>query len=309
MKNLRNHFPVLAHYTYLNTAATGLLSEQVFDYRQDQNLDYLTQASMFRDKKANLMGEVRESLARFFSAEANKVALTPSFSFGFNSLLEGLPPKTKILLLKGDYPSVNLPVEKREFEVCYAEINENLENNIQKAIEKEKPTVFVFSIVQYISGIKIDLDFLKELKKNYPEMLIVADGTQYCGTEKFNFKNSGIDILGASAYKWLNAGFGNAFFLFKEHVAKKIHPKAIGFGSNIGKYKQEENAFIGKFEPGHLDTSNLGSIKTAIELQEKIGIDVIEERIKNLAQANLKFETSVYQLYDYKSYLFFILKS
>jgi selenocysteine lyase/cysteine desulfurase len=284
MKNLRNHFPVLGHYTYLNTAATGLLSEQVFNYRQEQNLDYLTQGSMFRDKKANLMAEVRESLARFFSAEANKIALTPSFSFGFNSLLEGLPRNTKILLLEGDYPSINLPVEKREFEICYAEINEDLEKNIQKAIEKEKPDVFLFSIVQYISGIKIDLDFLKKLKEDFPKMLIVADGTQYCGTEKFNFKNSGIDVLGASAYKWLNAGFGNAFFLFKEQVTEKVYPKTIGFGSNIGKYKQEENAFIGKFEPGHLDTSNIGSLKVAIEQQEKIGVELIEKQIKKLTE-------------------------
>ena len=47
---------MIGQYTYLNTAATGLLSETVFDYRQDQNLDMLTQASIFRDKKSNLYG-------------------------------------------------------------------------------------------------------------------------------------------------------------------------------------------------------------------------------------------------------------
>ncbi|MBQ0739312.1 aminotransferase, partial [Aquimarina celericrescens] len=63
MKNLRNEFPMIGQYTYLNTAATGILSETVFDYRQDQNLDMLTQASIFRDKKSNLYAEVREALA------------------------------------------------------------------------------------------------------------------------------------------------------------------------------------------------------------------------------------------------------
>ena len=78
---------MIGQYTYLNTAATGLLSETVFDYLQDQNLDMLTQASIFRDKKSNLYAEVREALAQFYKAEANKVALMPSFSFGFNAFL------------------------------------------------------------------------------------------------------------------------------------------------------------------------------------------------------------------------------
>jgi len=284
MKNLRKQFPVTSHSTYLNTAATGLLSEKVFEYQQDQNLELLTLGSLFRDKKSNLMEEVRERLAAFFSAEANKIALVPNFSFGFNILLEGLEKETKFLLIKEDYPSINLAVESRNFPICYAEISENLEKNIYNAIKEHKPDVFAFSIVQYISGIKLSQLFLQQLKKDFPELLIIADGTQFCGTENLNFRELGIDVLGASAYKWMNAGFGHAFFLFNENVATKIYPKTKGFGSNIGKYKQEENAFIGKFEPGHLDTSAIGAILPAIDLIESIGISTIEEQLKTLSE-------------------------
>ncbi|MDR6301976.1 aminotransferase class V-fold PLP-dependent enzyme [Mesonia maritima] len=284
MKNLRKQFPVTSHSTYLNTAATGLLSEKVFEYLQDQNLELLTLGSLFRDKKSNLMAEVRERLAGFFSAEANKIALVPNFSFGFNILLEGLEKETKFLLIKEDYPSINLAVESRNFPICYAEISQNLEENIYNAIKENKPDVFAFSIVQYISGIKLSQSFLKQLKKDFPALIIIADGTQFCGTEKINFKDLGIDVLGASAYKWMNAGFGHAFFLFHENVPNKIYPKTKGFGSNIGKYKQEENAFIGKFEPGHLDTSAIGSILSAIDLIESLGISTIEEQLKKLSE-------------------------
>lgn len=284
MKNLRNEFPVISQRTYLNTAATGLLSESVFEYRQDQNLDFLTLGSLFRDQTAGIYAEVREKIAAFFTAEANKVALTSSFSFGFNALLEGLPSKSKILLLQDDYPSINLAVEARDFEIVYAEITAQIEQNIAEKVAQEKPNVLVLSLVQYISGIKLDLDFLKKLKSEHPKLLIVADGTQYLGTEVFNFRESGIDVLGASAYKWLNAGFGNAFFMFKEHVSDRIYPKTIGFGSSIGKYKKEENSFIGKFEPGHLDTSNIGSLKVALTLQEKIGVKKIQQQLESLSE-------------------------
>lgn len=291
MKNFKNQFPVLSQYTYLNTAASGLLSEAVLEYRQDHDLDFLISGSILKEKQGKILSGVREAVGRFLHCAPNRVALTPNFSYGFNTLMEGVEQGRKVLLLENDYPSVNWAVESRDFEISYAKIDENLEENIAEAIEKQRPDIFAFSIVQWINGVKIDLDFLKKLKNKYPGLLIFVDGTQYCGTEKFNFEDSGIDVLGASTYKWMNAGYGNAFFLFKEHMEDKIFPKSLGFNSLQGKYKPHEGSLIGKFEPGHQDTLNFGSLKAAIEVLEKIGIDVIEEQVKSLAdEARSAFE-------------------
>ncbi len=282
MKNLKSQFPVTSQYVHLNTASSGLMSETLLDFRQNHDLDYLIMGSKLKDKQAVFLTKVRESVGKFFSCETNQVALVPNFSFGFNTVLEGLPREKKVLLLKQDYPSINWAVESRAFPICYTEINEHLEDNILQAVEKEKPDVFAFSLVQYIDGLQIDFEFIKQLKDNFPNLLLVADGTQYCGVEKFDFKNSGLDILGASAYKWMNAGYGNGFFLFKETVKDKIFPKATGFNSIRGKYKEGENSLIGKFEPGHQDTLNFGSLKSAIELIGKVGINTIEDQIATL---------------------------
>ncbi|MGB3775685.1 MAG: aminotransferase class V-fold PLP-dependent enzyme, partial [Leeuwenhoekiella sp.] len=88
--------------------------------------------------------------------------------------------------------------------------------------------------------------------------------------------------LGASAYKWLNAGYGNGFFMFKEAVKERIFPKAIGFNSKMGKHKEAGDTFIGKFEPGHQDTLNFGSITAAIGLVKNIGMNAIEDQIELL---------------------------
>src|SRR5690606_2708947 len=138
------------------------------------------------------------------------------------------------------------------------------------------------SLVKYINGIKVDLEFLSRLKMDYPDLLIFADGTQFCGTEDFDFEASGIDVLGASGYKWMNAGYGNAFFLFKEAVQGKVAPKSLGFNSLQGKYKPQEGSFIGRFEPGHQDTLNFGSLGAAIQLIRKIGMTTIENNISTL---------------------------
>ena len=285
MKNFKKLFPVLNRYTYLNTAASGLLSESLLDFRQEHDLDFLILGSVFKEKQGKQLAGTREAVGKLFSCAPNRVALTPNFSYGFNTLLEGVKNQQKVLLLENDYPSVNWAVESRDFEVVYAKIDEHLEQNIAEAVEREKPDVFCFSIVQYLNGIKIDLDFLKQLKERFPELLLFADGTQHCGTEKFDFEASGIDVLGASTYKWMNAGYGNAFFLFREHMQDKIFPKSLGFNSLQGKYKPQEGSLIGRFEPGHQDTLNFGSLKAAIDQIERIGIDNIETEVNKLSKA------------------------
>ncbi len=283
MKNLRKAFPVLQQYIYLNTAASGLLSTKVFDFRQDHDLDLLISGSILKEKQDKMLAEVRETVGTFFNCAPNRVALVPNFSYGFNTLLEGIERSKKVLLLREDYPSINWAVTSRDFEVNFATIDEHLETNIEEAFSQNKPDLFAFSIVQYINGIKLSIDFLRQLKQKYPDTLFVADGTQYCGTERFDFDHSGLDVVIASSYKWLNAGYGNAFILFAESAAEKIAPKTSGFNSLQGKYKAQEGNFIGKFEPGHQDTLNFGSLNIALKFLKDVGMDLVEERIAELA--------------------------
>ena len=159
-----------------------------------------------------------------------------------------------------------------------------MEQNIEEAFQEHQPDIFAFSIVQYISGIKLSIDFLRNLKEKYPNTLFIADGTQYCGTEIFDFDASKLDVLIASSYKWLNGGYGNAFMLFQENVPEKISPKSCGFNSLQGKYKAHEGNFIGKFEPGHQDTFNFGSLNTALKYLKEIGMGLVEARVLNLSE-------------------------
>src|SRR5690554_1285157 len=231
MEDLNTYFPALSQYTYLDTAANGLIPKPVMDWRRQHDSDFMLNASGFRQDAKEHLDAVKTTIARFFDASIDEIGLVPNFSLGLNMILEGLPQGQKILLLKDDYPSVSWPIETRDFNVCYAEINENLENNIEAAIEKHKPNVFVFSIVQWLSGTKINLEFVKKLKQLNPNLLLIADGTQYLGTESFNFNESEIDVVVTSGYKWLTSGFGNGFIMVKEEAQKHIFPRAIGFNS------------------------------------------------------------------------------
>lgn len=283
MKEIRKEFPVLEKYTYLNTASSGLLSKSLVVWRHEHDLALMEDASIFRDLHRSYIKGVRAAVSRFFTAEENEIALLPNFSYGHNILLEGLARKTKVILLERDYPSINWAVENRNFEIRLVKIDEQLELNIEAAVSEFHPDVFAFSIVQYLNGIKIDFDFLRRLKAYHPELLLIADGTQYLGTERFSFRDSPIDILGASCYKWMLAGYGNGIFMIKSDVRHKIAPSTIGFNSADAVFSNRDQIrFMSRFEPGHQDTLAMGSIEQSICFMEKLGVERIEARIEKL---------------------------
>ncbi len=282
MKNFAKLFPILNEYTYLNTPASGLLSQPVMEWRREHDTDLLWQGSILKEQQSAILTSVREKVGALFSCASNRVALVPNFSYGFNTLLEGIHKDKNVLLLEGDYPSVNWPFESRDFSITYLHIDSDLESRIEDAFVKVQPDIFAFSLVQWLTGIKVNHQFIKDLKAKYPDTLFFADATQYLGTEVFNFDASGLDVVGASCYKWMNAGYGNALFLFKEAVAERVAPKTTGFNSLQGKYKPQEGNFIGRFEPGHQDTLNYGSLGVAIDLINELGLPQLEAKIKTI---------------------------
>ena len=285
MEDLRKEFPVLSKYTYLNTASCGLISKSLVAWRGQQDKKLCEEASIFRDLHKEHIRSVRSTVAHFIGAGEHEVALVPNFSFGLNTLLEGISKRKKVLLLGKDYPSISWPFESRGFTICHASIDENLEANIEQAITEHQPDIFAFSLVQYLNGIKIDFEFLKQLKAYHPNLLLIADGTQYLGTESFNFQESPLDVLGASCYKWMLSGYGNGIFIIKEEAQAKISPVTIGFNSADASFgRKEDISFIKHFEPGHQDTLNYGSMEQAIYFLEKIGMDFVSKRVSKLSK-------------------------
>lgn len=290
MKNLRKEFPVLARNTYLNTASSGLLYDSLLDFRQEHDLDFLIGGSMFRDHQSTFLGKVRKTISSFFKSSSENVVLVPNFSLGLNTILNGLEKNQKVLLLEEDYPSINFAVANKEFNICYTKTDATLEQNIENAIQKHNPNIFIFSLVQYTNGIAIDLDFLKTLKEKHPDILLIADATQFCGTKDFDFSTSGIDILGCSGYKWLLGGYGNGFMLFKDQILNQTTPSSYISASAKTNYNSSYTSLQARFECGHLDTFNFGSLQYSLDFLTKIGMSNIEEHSNELSTyAKLEF--------------------
>ncbi|WP_300027384.1 aminotransferase class V-fold PLP-dependent enzyme [uncultured Maribacter sp.] len=292
MEKIRKEFPVLRKGIYANTAVYGLLYDSLLDWRQEHDLDFLIDGSDMRERSLKVISETRSAIGKFFNCKRDNVALVTNFSSGLNILLEGLDANKRVLLVNDDYPSLNWSFENRGFDVSYVSMAVDLEERINEAVVGGHIDVLALSLVQWMDGFAIDLEFLKKLKKENPDLIIIVDGTQFCGSANFDFKNSGIDVLGASAYKWLLAGYGNGFMLFSDQVKNCFSINNIGFNAADGDYDKKNNIrFAKKFEPGHLSSLTFGSLKYSIDFFERIGMDKITAHNHKLSKkAKTEFE-------------------
>lgn len=287
---IQNQFPILRNSIYVNTPGSGILSKDILEWRRQHDEDYFNTGSAFRINQESFLQSVKQSLADFFNANVRRTFLVPNFSFGMNTFLEGLSLSERFLLLQEDYPSVNYAIESRGFAIEYLQIDEQLEENIIAKIDRFRPTVFAFSLVQYISGIKLDLDFIKELKQRYPAILFIADGTQFCGTASFDFEASGLDFLGSSGYKWMLSGYGNGFVFLKEEAVNRLYVDTSKYSMPTEPFLKGRGALSLYFEPGHLDTLAFGTLQQSIFSFQKLSMRHIETTIKNLsAKARAEF--------------------
>ena len=278
-------FPVLVNSTYLNTANSGILSQSLLNWRRSHDEEFMQTGSRFRANQVELLQGIRQQLASFFKSKPDNTFLVPNFSFGFNAFLDGLAASHRFLLVKSDYPSVNYPVQSRGFSCGYVEQDEHLEENILEKMKVFKPTVLALSLVQYTNGIKIDLEFIKRLKTDYPDLLIIADGTQYCGTEDFNFETSGLDALISSGYKWLLGGYGNGFVMISDRGSDYLYQERREYHLPKEPFLKGKTQLSFCFEPGHLDTLNFGTLGQSLLFLENLGFEYIEKRIKSISDA------------------------
>ena len=274
-EDFRSGFPVFTHSTYLNTAAWGLMHEDLQEWRQEHDLDFLIGGSSFKIGALQVLDQTRQRLGACFGCHPDRVALVPNFSIGINLLAEGLAEGSAVLLLEGDYPSVNWPMEAR-FPCRKVPLGPDVETRIREALRETPADVLALSLVQWIGGLRIGMDFLRTLKEEFPELLIIADATQYAGAFPLDFDASGVDVIGASGYKWLLAGNGNGFMFFSEKAAERIQVKSTGFNAAEGDLgKKDALSLARKLEPGHLDTLNFGSLWFMLGRLQELGLDRI----------------------------------
>jgi len=266
---MRQFFPVLEQSIYLNTAYVGPLSRPLLEYRKTLEQDYFEKADLFKIEAYDQLQNNTQTVADFLGASISQTYLVSNFTTGIRYFLQQLPPTSKVLLLKEDYPSLVDAFSENVFDIDYVAIDAHVEANVQERLGQKNYDVLALSMVQYTSGLLFDMEALRAIKKAHPELLIIVDATQWMGTVAFSFRNAPIDLVVGSGYKWLLAGFNSGFACVSSLFFEKT--------------KTDYNYFWDKIYAGHFNFLGTASIAFAVNQLQQWGFSELLKQKDQLA--------------------------
>ena len=253
---------------YLNTAGCGLISEVSLKAGAELYNAFTTNSStrseIWRDVESIIF---RKEVADFLEIEEDRLGFIPNFSYAMNMLVQSLRGDEHILVYKNDYPSIIEPFVQNGFRVHKIEAEDEFTialERIEQCLAHQNIDILAIGHVQWQTGFMINLTALSSLCKKYNTLLIV-DATQSLGAVPIAMQDSGIDVLIASNYKWMNSGFGNGIIYFDPSFLEKYPPVVIGAACL---------EFAGKarsYEPGGLNMYGLTLLQEAIKEKKKLG--------------------------------------
>ncbi|WP_165836442.1 aminotransferase class V-fold PLP-dependent enzyme [Taibaiella soli] len=275
--------------TYLNTAACGLLDEgalqQTNAFYQAMLTESSTASEIVRDKR---IPEIRENLASFLGASASEIAFVPNFSYALNCIVQALKGTEKVLLFKTDYPSVYEPFRINNFDITWIEVEADgftINTDVLKEkLLQEKIDLLVISHVQWLSGFKLNLVDIGTFCKKH-KIIFIVDATQSLGAIEINMGDIHADVLIASNYKWMNAGFGTGVMYMSESFMQG-YPPVIG-GNNSYTIKDGIRQYVPSvrsFEPGHTNLHALLILDATVQFKRAKGVAAIEAHNRQLTQ-------------------------
>lgn len=284
---IRTQYRLPNERTYLNTSSFGAMSDQTIQVQKDCLDLWQKEGNQLNERANQAANTIREEILGLTYAVAHEVAIIPDVSTAMNHLAELLSENRKIVLLRDDYPATSTPWIVRGFDIDWVErqgLGFELED-IEKAIASGAE-VLVLSWVMYNSGTRLDLKAIGELCRQH-EVIFIVDATQGLVANPLDLSEVHIDVLLASAFKWMVAGYGIAVSIAtKDFVAK--HEISVA-GQNviidgeqgaddIGNYRQG----IARFELGHAKIQQVLALENALLELKNIGFKSIQVRTAEL---------------------------
>ncbi len=295
VSRIRDDFPALKKWTYLDTAFVGLYPIQVREGYEEFLDDWMqfrvTEGKTILSKWLDKTEVVRKMIASFIGATRDEIAFTTSTGCGLNIVINGMnwTSDDNVVFPEWEHnPLDTMTLRKNGVQIRSVKPkNGRIElADLEKAVDDRTKLVQV-SQVNYTNGFRFDLKEVAQIAHEHGAKLAV-DSTQAIGALLTNVKQENVDFMSVAPYKYLMGPAGLAFlYVNKANIADLI-PDRIGWKNQIWQGEHAEQPLEGqltaeKLEYGTLHFQGMYGLERSLQYLCKLGLENIQTRILELS--------------------------
>jgi len=234
-QNYRSLFEFNPEIIYLNHASTGLLPKKSAEAMTEfiEALAAAGEPSM--DGLLTMHADFRANASKLLNVDPNEIAFIRNTTDGLSLALHSIDwqPGDNMVVQEDSFPASLYvaaycfpKVEKRYVPLqngnnFYEKLNQKIDQNTRAV---------VVDLVHFLSGYRLDLQELGELKQN-KNFYLVVDGIQGLGAVQIDLKNTAVDFFSAGGVKWLNAPAGTGIQYVRQEILEQLIPFHVGWAS------------------------------------------------------------------------------
>lgn len=294
-KQLREEFPTLARWTYLDTARKTVPPRCQELAMQDYCRDIRETAGVDAWSAVNV-AETRGVMARLLGAKPGEIAFTKNTTEGLNIAAHAfdLRPGDNIVLTDMEHVA-NVWVwkhwESRGVEIRYAKnCNGRLPMEVFAEQMDARTRVVSTAYITYGNGYRVNLPELGAACRAYGARLVV-DGVQAAGIIAVPLHSLGADIIAIGGHKNLFGLTGLGLLYCREELIDEIRTPFLK--APVAKGSAQASAHLNsqfdyvrtahRFEGGNPNFLGIRVLRDSAAFIESIGLQNIEDRVRELS--------------------------
>lgn len=292
-EKIRQLFPVLKKYNYLNSAAFSPIPVNAIEAVVSQLHDVSENGSTNYLKWVETKDRTRKVLAEMLGVRSEQIAFMRNTSDGFATIANGFKWKEgdNIVTFAHEFPS-NFYAWRRVSKKFGVSLRLCPEKNGQINIDEfigliDQDTKLVsISAVQFSSGFRADLEQIGKAARSV-DALFAVDIIQALGATPFNLPLQYVDIASGSSHKWLCSPEGCGILYLSARALERVEPTLVGWCSveepwSLNDYKQEYKSNALAWESGTGAASLFYGMEQSLKILNEVGVQKIEDYLEEL---------------------------
>lgn len=291
----KEQYPMTEKIAYLDTSTSGMVSRRAKDamvaYMEDRFEHAVTAAKL---NELFAFGDgLREIAAKMFNADAEEIFFGHGASEMINVFSAGVELKenANVIVTGLTFPStpytwVNRVGEKNVRMVTPVDYKIPFEKLVEQV--DENTAVISLCLVENTTGFMHDLKKISAFCQE-KGIYLVLDITQCVGAMKVDVKETPVDCIVTSSFKWLGCEYGIGIGYLSKRVLDKVKPVYVGWVGNQNrmdhsKYVLNLAETAAKYETAIPNWVGLKGLEQAMQIYLELGIDDVNDYIMELVE-------------------------